>query len=382
MGFGLTWSADGQSLAAAADGVVQEWDADGRRRGTFPTPKCILNNITWSLDGRLLGCGWLHDAPLVWDVHSGQSLTPPGRYAPVQRLSFVNDGALLTVVSDDVLAEFWDVKQRKERCRVVLEDMERDRCRACTQFEIRDLTATRDGKHVVFAVEWDRRSEVHIRDVPGGEDVCTLPKVAGARLLTLSPDGRRIAAVQQGEITFWNAETGEGAHTIRVEDTSDFKCATFSPDGSSLALAAFDAVCLFDPIRGKEWRVLRVEKDVIALTFAPDGKSLAIHEKEIGLRLWDVASGKRLRSFEGFAGKLTSVPVFTPDGRHLVCAGQEDESDGIILIWHTAMGRFRRQLRGHLGRVTALAVSPDGKLLASGGTDTTVLLWDLAAATK
>jgi WD40 repeat protein len=65
---------------------------------------------------------------------------------------------------------------------------------------------------------------------------------------------------------------------------------------------------------------------------------------------------------------------FSPDGKSLaVGAGP----DGTIYLLESASGKLRRQFKGHQRAITALEFSADGKTLASGSQDTTVLLWDL-----
>jgi WD40 repeat protein len=73
-------------------------------------------------------------------------------------------------------------------------------------------------------------------------------------------------------------------------------------------------------------------------------------------------------------GAPTSV-LFSPDGRTLVTADREE-----ILLREVSTGRERGRLRGHPSAwVNALAMSQDGRLLASGGDDAQVLVWDLTA---
>ena len=73
----------------------------------------------------------------------------------------------------------------------------------------------------------------------------------------------------------------------------------------------------------------------------------------------------------GHADKVASV-AFSPDGKTLASGS----FDGTIIRWDTVTGEQKQSLRGHTGSVNSVAFSPDGKTLASGSSDNTVILWD------
>ncbi len=84
----------------------------------------------------------------------------------------------------------------------------------------------------------------------------------------------------------------------------------------------------------------------------------------------------RIKTFEGDNRLAVHTLAFSPDGRTLAWAGPED---GIVRLTEAATGKERRQLTGHRGEVNSLAFAGAGRMLVSGGADTTALVWDLMA---
>ena len=71
-------------------------------------------------------------------------------------------------------------------------------------------------------------------------------------------------------------------------------------------------------------------------------------------------------------GRVASAVTFSPDGGLLATGGW----DRGVRVWNAITGQLSRQLPGHAAEVTALAFSPDGKLLVSAGWDRAVRFWD------
>ncbi len=110
---------------------------------------------------------------------------------------------------------------------------------------------------------------------------------------------------------------------------------------------------------------------------SPDAKTIAAEETNGPLSLWDVATGKCLHTYEGYRWHGDYPFVFSPDSRSMVVANWKDMA-GILHHIDIATGK-RRTLGKHLA-VMCLAVSPDNKRLYSGGSDSSVRCWDIAAA--
>ena len=107
--------------------------------------------------------------------------------------------------------------------------------------------------------------------------------------------------------------------------------------------------------------------------FADGGRALSGSFDDT-LRLWDLATGETLRTFEGHLGPVTAVAVLA-DGRRAV-SGSDDKT---LRLWDLATGATLCILQGHTSGITAVAVVADGSRAISGSIDKTLRWWDLAA---
>ena len=130
---------------------------------------------------------------------------------------------------------------------------------------------------------------------------------------------------------------------------------------------------LWDVASGKCLRSFEGHKwHVLTVAFSPDGRRALSGSLDKTLRLWDVASGTCLRSFEGHTGWVPSA-TFSPDGRQAL-SGSLDET---LRLWDVAIGTCLRSFEGHTRLVTSVAFSPDGRMALSGNLDYSLWLWSL-----
>jgi WD40 repeat protein len=215
-----------------------------------------------------------------------------------------------------------------------------------------------------------------------------LQKLCHTELLTLrghsyavksvafSPDGLRIAgaATYDGTVKVWDATTGRELLTLKGE-ADLFAGVAFSPDGQRIASGGDDHnVKVWDAHTGQELLTLRGHTDVItSLAFSPDGQRLAsAGGSDQTVNVWDVMTGRQLFTLRGHTEQVISV-AFSPDGQRIASAsGSLEELEdrkplrpGEVKMWDVETGQEILTLRDHIGPVTSVAFSPDGKHLAT-----------------
>src|SRR5687768_1398214 len=107
-------------------------------------------------------------------------------------------------------------------------------------------------------------------------------------------------------------------------------------------------------------------------TFAPDGTWLASGAADNSVLIWQLPSGRHLRTLTGHRGPIRSVAI--SGNGELLASGSNDRT---IKVWHAAKGTDTFTLTGHTGSITSLAFSPGGDWLVSGSSDKTIRVWDL-----
>jgi WD40 repeat protein len=152
----------------------------------------------------------------------------------------------------------------------------------------------------------------------------------------------------------------------------------FSPDGR-LALSASEdqTLRLWDVATGETLRTFEGHTDAVyGCAFSPDGRLALSASTDGTLRLWDAASGQTVRTFEGHTGAVYDC-AFSPDGRlALSASGYPDDT---LRLWDLASGQTVRTFEGHTSDVNSCTFSPDGRLALSASDDRTLRLWDVAS---
>src|SRR5262249_1298040 len=132
---------------------------------------------------------------------------------------------------------------------------------------------------------------------------------------------------------------------------------------------------LWDVATGRRLAVLPVPGGrAPRLAVAPDGKSLAAATERTSIMLWDVATASPRATMTWPSGPALYL-AFAPDGKTLASGG----ADEILRLWDTSSGALGATLRGHADAIDWVAFAPDGRTVLTASRDATVKLWDSPA---
>ncbi len=372
---GIAWSPNGRQLAAGDfDGTVRIWDVSSRQPSRELTKhKDIVRAVAYSPDGRFLASASDDHSVRIWDLtHGGNQLVAYGHLGRVWTVQFSPDGRRL-LSSGAGSTNLWDALPSTE-----LSPHAGGQSFSCV--------FSPDSRRVASSF-WDPYLDTYqavVWDVVTGQQLTTVQHPA-CRDVQVFPgqDDVRLAwgASGGGTVVLWDPTTGRDRSVLHGTLTGH-SYGILSVDGRWLAVmfrsddadSGRSEVCVFETATGRNVKTISCpDWRSLATAFSADARRFCFTTGNVGeVVVWDRTTDSEQRISTNHTSGVSCLAL-SADGKQLA-TGSRDKS---IRTWEVSSGRLLRTFQGHTDRVFSITFSPDGHRLATSSDDRTVKIWDL-----
>jgi WD40 repeat protein len=356
--FSTAFSPDGKLLASGGtDREIRIWDMERRESVTkLAAPNGTIRSLHFAANGTLMSAGWFSID--LWDLPSSRRMRSMSIRVAAECAAISGDGSRGAVGFSDGVVQVWDLTPGAGILRMGGQEGRTS------------AILSPDGRLMATG---DERGVLRVWDPLNGRRLAELPAARGRlRTIQFSPDGRQLATgSDDDEAVLWDVATGKRNLVLGQHRSVSADSLGFSPDGQWLAVSRSDFSISLVPLHGigEPRRLGPLPSEVVSLRFNPSGDTLAVVARDDAVHLFPVAGGDPV----ALPQVSPWVTAISADGACLAAGGWPRE----IELWDLTQRQHLRTLRGHRGLIIGLEFMPgEPGVLVSAATDGTVRLWD------
>ena len=276
----LTISFNGKILASSSGKNIQLWNLEtAKLLDTLSSHTTNVRSVAISPDGKTLASGSEDGTVKLWDISTGKVLTSFDHSGLITAVGFTADGRAVIGCSSDSGMKLWDIETG--------ELLHRMNGTQPIAFGVDGLQMAASGGPRYIRL-WNVAEGQLLKNLP----IPSRNNNQGIQAIAFSQDGQTLAHAMRGEsqVLVWNVETWEVRHTLK-EHSQAIQAIAISPDGKILASSGEDGkIYLWDMASGK---LLRSIKGYGAIVFSPDSQQLVSVTEDNMIQLWQIYGSAR-----------------------------------------------------------------------------------------
>jgi WD40 repeat protein/Tfp pilus assembly protein PilF/tRNA A-37 threonylcarbamoyl transferase component Bud32 len=340
-GIHMAFSPDGFRLATTSDGVIKIWDATtAQDHRDVPRNGGMVKGLAFSPDGRILASACeqalneIGEVKVnVYDVLSGQFLQIfRGHTKDAMSVVFDPSGKQVISGGADGAVKVWEPTTGR-----VIHSLR------APLAQVTSVAVSADGnylaaggmKNEMVNMKLTPIGAVSAWDANTGKETSTVNLKAAVDKVIFTPDHQLMAVAKDGSVTTWDPANGKETARLQLPLGAAFAVLTLSPDGKRVAAASPHSgtrdgkpaqpteIQVWDATTGQELITFKAGlSDAIMLAFSADAKRLAYSggARDRVVRIWDLASGHETFTIPGVKLAVTAL-AFSPDGKRLAFGG-------------------------------------------------------------
>lgn len=383
----IAFRKDNQHLASCgSDMIVRLWKIEngaGKETQAYRGHRDWVTSVAFSQDGYYIVSAGVDKTVKLWEITSKDIPLLAEHTGAVEAVAFSPDGTKIASGASDKTIKIWDRATGMELATLTGH-----------ADAVISVVFSADSKTLVSSSAdrsirmWDVTRGVELPRSPSQQQSFT-GLINAAPYIALAPGNKKLLAWIPGNeryMTIAAFDLASGAELLSINDSGrSVHALAFSADGKTAATGAMDgSVRVWDLdkrgqiLPGGDWFLFDKKVGVGDLAITPDGKTLIVTSDQGDVKICDLATKKVRLSFKGHDHRVINCQV-SQDGKLFATVS----GNNVIKLWELATGKELRSWDANtpdVGRgsfITALAFSPDGKHLVTGNANTTLFLLDL-----